>query len=88
MFRSLVLCWLAALACLGCAASGAPEITAPAGKPRLAVLLVFDQMRGDYLTRWENLYRDQGFRRLMREGAWFENCHYPYAHTVTGAGHA
>jgi predicted AlkP superfamily pyrophosphatase or phosphodiesterase len=60
----------------------------PSGKPRLAVLLVFDQMRGDYLTRWENLYTDKGFRRLMREGAWFENCHYPYAHSVTGPGHA
>jgi len=87
-FRSLMLCWLAALICLGCAASGAPEVPAPVVKPRLAVLLVFDQMRGDYLTRWENLYSDNGFRRLMRDGAWFENCQYPYAHTVTGAGHA
>src|SRR4029077_17641880 len=26
--------------------------------------------------------------RLDREGAWFQNCHYPYALTVTGAGHA
>ena len=29
-----------------------------------------------------------GFRRLEQEGAWFQNCHYPYAHTVTAAGHA
>lgn len=23
----------------------------------------------------------------MAEGAWFQNCHYPYAYTVTAAGH-
>jgi hypothetical protein len=52
------------------------------------VLVIFDQMRGDYLTHWESLFTDKGFRKLMKEGAWFENCHYPYAHTVTGPGHA
>src|SRR5262245_57662149 len=63
--------------------------TVPSGEtPRLAVLLVFDQMRGDYLTRWQELFGDAGFRRLQREGVWFPNCHYPYAFTVTGAGHA
>jgi predicted AlkP superfamily pyrophosphatase or phosphodiesterase len=54
----------------------------------LAVLVVFDQMRGDYLTRWDNLFGDGGFHRLEKEGSWFQNCHYPYANTVTGAGHA
>jgi len=56
--------------------------------PRFAVLVVFDQMRGDYLSRWQSLFDENGFRRLMKRGAWFENCHYPYAHTVTGPGHA
>jgi predicted AlkP superfamily pyrophosphatase or phosphodiesterase len=55
---------------------------------KLAVLVVFDQMRGDYLTRWDELFGDGGFHRLEKEGAWYQNCHYPYAHTVTGAGHA
>jgi predicted AlkP superfamily pyrophosphatase or phosphodiesterase len=57
-------------------------------KSKLAVLVVFDQMRGDYLTRWDTLFADDGFHRLEKEGAWFQNCHYPYANTVTGAGHA
>src|SRR5262245_9818448 len=58
-------------------------------RPRLAVVVVFDQMRGDYLQRWQDLYAaDGGLNRLMHEGAWFQNCHYPYANTVTGAGHA
>jgi hypothetical protein len=65
----------------------APAVNATE-RPRLALLLVFDQLRGDYLTRWQHLFGDDGFRRLQRDGVWFANCHYPYAHTVTGAGHA
>lgn len=57
-------------------------------RPRLAVLVVFDQMRGDYLARWKDLFADGGFRRLQTQGVWFSQCHYPYAHTVTAAGHA
>jgi predicted AlkP superfamily pyrophosphatase or phosphodiesterase len=57
-------------------------------KPRLAVLVFFDQLRGDYLTRWDELFGQGGFHRLEQEGAWFQNCHYPYSDTVTGAGHA
>src|SRR5215218_4094450 len=60
----------------------------PAAGPNLLVLLVFDQLRGDYLTRWHDLFGPDGFRRLTGEGAWFTNCHYPYATTVTGPGHA
>ncbi len=55
---------------------------------KLAVLLVFDQFRGDYLVRWNDLFEKDGFRRLTEDGAWFQNCHYPYADTKTGPGHA
>jgi hypothetical protein len=68
------------------ATSNAAQSTAEA--PRLAVLLVFDQFRADYLTRWEDLFVAEGFQRLLTEGAWFQNCHYPYALTATGPGHA
>lgn len=57
-------------------------------RPRLLVLVVFDQMRGDYLQKWHNLFGANGFARLQREGADFINCHYPYATTTTGPGHA
>ena len=67
----------------------AGQTPAPAPeRPRLVVLVVFDQMRADYLTRWQSLFEEGGLRRLQEQGAWFQNCHYPYAHTVTGAGHA
>ena len=80
---ALVLSGLLALSSQG----GSPGETPPA-PPRLAVLVVFDQMRADYLVRWQDLFGDDGFRRLAREGAWFQNCHYPYANTVTAAGHS
>jgi predicted AlkP superfamily pyrophosphatase or phosphodiesterase len=60
----------------------------PEAPPKLVVLVVFDQMRGDYLQRWQQLYGDGGFKRLMKEGAWFTDCHYPYASTLTAPGHA
>lgn len=66
----------------------APAPPLPAGQPKLLVLLVFDQLRGDYLERWADLFGEGGFRRLTGEGAWFTNCHYPYACTMTGPGHA
>src|SRR5262245_19272271 len=65
-----------------------PTDAADTGRPRLAVLVYFDQLRGDFLTRWDSLFVEGGFHRLEGEGVWFQNCHYPYALTVTGAGHA
>jgi hypothetical protein len=79
-----------ALVLLGVVCLAAFETPPPPQPPRaqLAVLVVFDQLRGDYLERWQELFEEGGFRRLQEEGAWFQNCHYPYAHTVTAAGHA
>ena len=57
------------------------------GKPRLAVLLVFDQLRGDYLEKWKDQFGEGGFKRLQQDGAWFTNCHYPYSDTFTAPGH-
>jgi hypothetical protein len=79
---------LAALALLTFAAAS-PAADPPAGpKVKLAVVVYFDQMRGDYLDRWKHLYGDGGFKRLTTDGASFTDCHYPYAGTSTGPGHA
>lgn len=59
---------------------------APAG-PRLLVVLVVDQMRHDYLDRMAPLWT-RGLKRLITEGAVFEQSFYPYLQTVTCAGHA
>jgi len=62
----------------------------PADSPqvKLAVLLVFDQVRGDFLQKWKPLFGKGGFVRLQTEGADFVNCHYPFGTTTTGPGHA
>ena len=56
--------------------------------PRLVVVLVIDQLRADYLVRFRDRFGPDGFNRLLREGANFISCFYPYARTVTAAGHA
>src|SRR5262245_14752094 len=83
-------CWWPALAAIVLGllvTAGWPGRAGEPGKPRLAVIVVFDQMRGDYPAKWQKLFGQGGLRRLQEEGAWFTNCHYPYAFTWTAAGH-
>jgi predicted AlkP superfamily pyrophosphatase or phosphodiesterase len=65
-----------------------PAVATPKPRAKLAVLVVFDQMRGDYLEKWHYLFGPGGFARLVTEGAWFTRCYYPYGVTTTGPGHA
>jgi predicted AlkP superfamily pyrophosphatase or phosphodiesterase len=77
------------------AAAAMPLATRPAGAqrgpaaagPRLAVLLMVDQMRADYVDRFKDDWTS-GLKRLVTSGAWFSNAAYPYLTTVTCAGHA
>jgi predicted AlkP superfamily pyrophosphatase or phosphodiesterase len=55
-------------------------------KPKLVVVLVADQMRADYLTRYAAEFQ-HGFKTLMTRGAWYQNAAYSYFNTVTCAGH-
>lgn len=57
-------------------------------KPKLLIGIVVDQMRYDYLTRFENKYSANGFKRLLRDGFSLENAHYNYIPTYTAVGHA
>jgi predicted AlkP superfamily pyrophosphatase or phosphodiesterase len=58
------------------------------GKPKLIVILVIDQFRGDYLNRDQAKFTGRGFNLFMKDGAWFTNCYYDYANTKTAPGHA
>jgi len=60
---------------------------APADPPKLAVILVVDQMRADYVDRFQEGWTG-GLKRMVTEGAWFSEAAYPYLTTVTCAGHA
>lgn len=77
---------LALLIAFGCA----PALVGArgqAGKPKLVVFLVVDQMRGDYPVRYASLL-EHGLKRLTTQGAWYRNAAYPYLSTVTCAGHS
>src|SRR5690554_251939 len=56
--------------------------------PKLVIGIVVDQMRYDYLTRFNSKYGEGGFKRLMRDGFNCRNNHYNYVPTFTGPGHA
>src|ERR1044071_3209591 len=60
---------------------------AASNRPRLVVLLVADQMRADYVDRFQSEWHG-GLHRLARDGAWFRAASYPYLNTVTCPGHA
>jgi predicted AlkP superfamily pyrophosphatase or phosphodiesterase len=58
-------------------------------KPKLVVVLVFDQFRGDYLDRYRADFKTKnGWNLFLKQGAHFTDCYYDYANLVTAAGHA
>lgn len=58
-------------------------------RPKLVVILVIDQFRGDYLERYrEALKTPNGFNLFLKKGAYFSSCYYDYANTKTAPGHA
>ena len=67
-----------------------------AQKPRLVIVIAVDQLRSDYLTRFEGQFlpaaqkggKPGGFRYLMDKGAYFTNAQTAHAYNVTGVGHA
>ena len=65
--------------------AGAPPVAA--GRPKLIVAIVIDQLRADYLVRFRPQFVEGGFNLLLG-GAYFVNCRYNYATTATGPGHA
>ena len=73
----------------------APTIFAASTKPRLAIVIVVDQMRADYLQRFGEWFlpagdenQPGGFNFLRERGAEFTNAHYRHFPLFTGPGHA
>src|ERR1700722_4728205 len=83
VFFSILSCFAA---CLVLATSSAAS--AYNGHPKLVVVIVIDQFRGDYLERYRDQFGDSGFRLFLDHGAYFSNCNYNYANTRTAPGHA
>src|SRR5438128_10773481 len=57
-------------------------------RPKLIVVIVIDQFRGDYLERYRDQFGEGGFRLFLDHGAYFSDCNYDYANTRTAPGHA
>lgn len=66
-----------------------PTMTgAQRSRPRLVLLIVVDQFRYDYLTRFGDLFGAGGIRRLMHDGALWTNANFEHVPTFTAPGHA
>ena len=74
---------LVVLACAVCASASAYN-----ARPKLIVVIVIDQFRGDYLERYRDQFGDGGFRVFLDRGAYFTDCNYDYANASTAPGHA
>jgi len=56
--------------------------------PKLVVGVVIDQMRADYLYKYQKRYGEDGFKRLLRDGFNFKNANVNYIPSETAPGHA
>jgi len=82
---------VAVLLCLLISMSGVQPARADAyhAKPKLVVVLVLDQFRGDYLDRYRDDFKTaNGFNLFLKRGAYFPDCYYDYANTMTAPGHS
>lgn len=84
MRRTLLYALLSLAIALPAGSCGRP--TASAGRPKLAVIIVIDQFRADYLDRFGAQFTG-GFRRLLDQGRRFTECNYEQWPTVTAVGH-
>lgn len=57
-------------------------------RPKLVVGIVVDQMKMEYLYRFQSDFSENGFNRLINDGYTFYNMHYNYMPTYTAPGHA
>jgi predicted AlkP superfamily pyrophosphatase or phosphodiesterase len=67
--------------------TSAKDASRDSSKPTLVVILVVDQMRGDYIDKFQHQWTG-GLKRLVNEGAWFREAAYPYGATETCVGHS
>lgn len=65
----------------------AQQRPAPASKPTLVLFLTVDQLRPDYLERWDKQFTG-GFRRLLDRGVFYTRALQDHAITETAPGHA
>lgn len=90
----MFICMMLALLPAAGLAQRQPQQRANAARPttassaKLVLIIMIDQFRYDFIERFWDLYGNDGFRRLVTDGAFFTNANFDYVPTVTAAGHA
>lgn len=56
-------------------------------QPKLIVQITVDALRGDFLTRYQHVLGDDGFRYLIDKGIYYKNAYYQHGNTETIVGH-
>lgn len=79
---------LAALLLFSAPDSAKAPVSADAAAPRLIVLVIVDQLRGDMPWLFRERFGKGGFRYLMDHGVSYRNAHFRHAATFTATGHA
>lgn len=74
----------AGLALLAPFAASAQTLERPV---RLVLQITVDQLRGDLIDRYAAGFGTNGFRRLLKDGAFYVNAHHRHANTETVVGH-
>ncbi|NLA49472.1 MAG: alkaline phosphatase family protein, partial [Bacteroidales bacterium] len=60
----------------------------PPDKPKLIVGIIVEQLRYDQLEKFRNRLGENGIRRLLNEGTYYQNASFEYLITRSGPGHA
>jgi predicted AlkP superfamily pyrophosphatase or phosphodiesterase len=59
----------------------------PEAQPKLVLVIAVDGLPQEQVTRYRSQFGEGGFRRLLDQGAWFNNAHQAHGVTVTAVGH-
>ena len=71
-----------------CNTKPADAVTVKDGEPLLVIGITIDQMRSDFIARFDDHFTDGGFKRVINGGFSCLDHHYGYSPTFTGPGHA
>ncbi len=73
--------------CVTATAISAAHAAAPA-QPKLVLVLVVDGLPNEQVLRYQGQFGNGGLRRLLEQGASFNNAHQAHGVTVTAVGHS
>lgn len=60
----------------------------PPDKPKLVIGIVVEQLRYDQIEKFRNRFGENGIRRLLNEGTYFQNASFEFLLTQSAPGHA